>query len=95
MEIVILDELILNFVVIPNDDTNAKEPFIYLITNLDNLSIVATLYRKRWQIECCFKHLKSNGFDLEKTALEGAQQTRNLVFHSCFNLCFGNNGRNS
>ncbi len=74
MEIVILDELILNFVVIPNDDTNAKEPFIYLITNLDNLSIVATLYRKRWQIECCFKHLKSNGFDLEKTALEGAHK---------------------
>ena len=74
MEIVILDELILNFVVVPNDDANAKEPFIYLITNLDDLSKVATLYRKRWQIECCFKHLKSNGFDLEKTALEGAHK---------------------
>lgn len=74
MEIVILDEFILNFMIVPNDDPDAKEPFIYLITNIDDLAIVATLYRKRWQIECCFKHLKSNGFDLEKTALEGAHK---------------------
>lgn len=73
-EIVILDSFITTFVVLPNHDPNAKEPFVYLITNLDNPLEAAGMYRKRWKIECCFKHLKSNGFNLEATSLEGAHK---------------------
>ncbi|MEM8527720.1 MAG: transposase [Bacteroidota bacterium] len=73
-EIVLLEELIVNFVCVPNEDKNAKEQFVYLITNLENPLQAVSLYRKRWKIECCFKHLKSNGFDLESTALEGTHK---------------------
>lgn len=78
MEIVIHDEMIFNFVVFPNKDYDANasktkkgnEQYIYLVTNLTELSTIDQLYRKRWKIECCFKHLKSNGFNLESTALQ-------------------------
>lgn len=78
MEIVIHDELIFNFVIFPNKDydVNASktkkgnDKYVYLVTNLADLSTIEQLYRKRWQIECCFKHLKSNGFNLESTALQ-------------------------
>lgn len=73
-EIVLLEELIVNFVCVPNEDKKDKDAFIYLITNLENPMQAVGLYRKRWKIECCFKHLKSNGFDLEATALEGAHK---------------------
>ena len=56
------------------EDKKAKEPFVYLITNLEDPLQAVGLYRKRWKIEYCFKHLKSNGFDLEATALEGAHK---------------------
>ena len=59
---------------VPNEDEKAKQAFVYLLTNIDDPSKAAGMYRKRWSIECCFKHLKSNGFDLEKTALEGTHK---------------------
>ena len=78
MEIVIHDELIFNFVILPNKNYNPNasksknhnEEYIYLVTNLEDISKIGELYRKRWKIECCFKHLKSNGFNLEDTNLE-------------------------
>lgn len=42
-----------------------KEPYIYFISNIGNAYEVLEHYTKRWKIECCFKHLKSNGFDME------------------------------
>ena len=78
MEIVIHDELIFNFVIVPNKDYDASKPrnkkgndeYVYLVTDLEDLSNIKELYRKRWKIECCFKHLKSNGFNLEDTSLQ-------------------------
>lgn len=43
-----------------------KEPCLFLLTNLDTPQQASEFYRRRYSIECCFKHLKSNGFDLEK-----------------------------
>lgn len=43
---------------------DGEEKIIYLLTNILNKK-VGKKYRQRWQIECCFKHLKTNGFDLE------------------------------
>ena len=40
---------------------NKTEPIIYLITNILNQRRIGKQYAKRWKIEYCFKHLKTNG----------------------------------
>lgn len=35
----------------------------------ENKAQIAVAYSIRWQIEVCFKHMKSNGFNLENTAI--------------------------
>lgn len=47
-----------------------KEPYIYFISNIANAKKVLQHYMKRWKIECCFRHLKSNGFDMEAMNLK-------------------------
>jgi len=51
------------------DDPN--EELLYLITTLNKKKKAIKAYRIRWSIECCFKHLKSKGFDLEAINLRG------------------------
>jgi hypothetical protein len=64
-EILIHGEFVCYFVILPNHSQKPDEPFLYLITNLDQPDQAGTFYTQRWAIESCFKHLKSNGFDLE------------------------------
>lgn len=40
---------------------NKDEPIIYLITNILDCKRIGKQYAKRWKIEYCFKHLKTNG----------------------------------
>lgn len=49
----------------PNDE------LIYLLTTLNKKKKAIKAYRIRWSIECCFKHLKSKGFDLEAINVRG------------------------
>jgi Transposase DDE domain len=70
-EIVILGQYILDLFICKNVTPNATEKHIYIVTNFDNPQAATEFYRKRWTIEVCFKHLKSNGFDLEATGVEG------------------------
>lgn len=53
------------FVVIKNRKDDPKEPLLYFISTLKDKVEVVKTYPIRWTIECCFKHLKTNGFDLE------------------------------
>ena len=48
-----------------NHPENTDEEVIYLLTNVLNKARIGKKYRNRWRIEYCFKHLKTNGFDLE------------------------------
>jgi hypothetical protein len=64
-EILIHGEFVCYFVVLPNQSSKPDEPFLYLITNLEQPDEAGQFYTERWAIESCFKHLKSNGFDLE------------------------------
>lgn len=67
MEVLLAGEYVCHLVCLPKIPTSRdKEPYLYLLTNLDEPRQAKTLYRRRYTIECCFKHLKSNGFDLEK-----------------------------
>ena len=51
-----------------------EDDYIYFLTSLNNARFAAAQYSTRWQIEVTFKHLKSNGFDLEKMRLEGTDK---------------------
>jgi hypothetical protein len=77
VEVVLSNGMTLNLVVIKNKQVKAEEPFIFLLTNYkepSDIEQVAQKYANRWKIECCFKHLKSNGFQLQQNHLEGAHK---------------------
>lgn len=58
------------FVMLKNPKYNPKEPYLFFISNLQDARAIANHYLKRWKIECCFKHLKTNGFNLEDINLK-------------------------
>jgi len=58
------------FVMIKNSKYDPKEPYIYFISDLQDARAIANHYLKRWKIECCFKHLKTNGFNIEDINLK-------------------------
>jgi hypothetical protein len=62
-----------------NENQNEKEPLVYLLTNRLNAKRIGKQYRKRWKIEYCFKHLKTNGFNLEQVAFQDTNKIRLLI----------------
>lgn len=73
-EVVIAGEHLCHVACLPNTGTRDKEPYIYLLTNLDDVEQAGDYYQVRWTIECCFKHLKTNGFDLEAQGFKHEHQ---------------------
>ena len=64
------------------NEFNTKEPIVYLLTNVLDQKKIGQKYKYRWRIEYCFKHLKSNGFDLENMSwkrLDKIQLTVSIV----------------
>ena len=53
------------FVVFKNPKTDAEEPLVYFLSTLKKKVQIVKAYPIRWSIETCFKHLKTNGFNLE------------------------------
>ena len=51
-------------VIIKNDKDDPLEPLVYFISTLQDKTQILDGYRIRWQIEICFKHLKSNAAPL-------------------------------
>lgn len=66
----VLGKTTYTFVMIKNPKYDIKEPYIYFISDLKHAQAIANHYLKRWKIECCFKHLKSNGFNIEDINLK-------------------------
>lgn len=62
----------------PKSDHPKEDEFVFLLTSLKSSALASNHYRVRWQIEVTFKHLKSNGFDLEAMRVEGTDK-RNLL----------------
>jgi hypothetical protein len=65
-----LNENKYSFVIIKNPKYDPKEPYIYFISDLKDAKAIANHYLKRWKIECAFKHLKTNGFNIENANLK-------------------------
>jgi Transposase DDE domain len=55
-----------------------SEP-IFLLTNMDLGAMACRYYRKRFKIENLFKSMKSAGFNLHKSKVEGAQRVGSLI----------------
>jgi len=59
-----------SFVMVKNPKHDPQEPYIYFISDLKDAKAIANHYLKRWKIESCFKHLKTNGFNIEDINLK-------------------------
>ena len=79
LEAVLKSEYIVKLSIFDNDSTRAKAKYIYVMTNMDDISKSSQFYRKRYKIEVCFKHLKSSGFNLEDLQVEGGHKV-DLMF---------------
>ena len=88
-EIVILGEYVLDLFICQNVTPKATEKYVYIVTNFKHPKDAPSFYRKRWTIEVCFKHLKSNGFDLESTGLNGEHKIELLfaIISCVYTLC--------
>jgi len=52
---------------------------IYLLTNMDIGAMACRYYPKRFKIENLFKSLKSAGFNLHKSKVEGAARVGSII----------------
>jgi len=57
---------------------NGKQDFL-IIVSFNKPEKAQDHYKKRWQIEMCFKAMKSSGFDLEKTHLQDMERLEKLI----------------
>ena len=55
----------LSIVILKNPKGDTDEPLMFFISSLTDKVKVADAYRQRWRIETCFKHLKTQGFNIE------------------------------
>lgn len=78
-EAVLLSELIVKLTAFDNDSSRGKAEYIYIMTNMDDMTEASKFYRKRYKIEICFKHLKKTGLRLEELAVVG-QHKIDLMF---------------
>jgi hypothetical protein len=80
IEVVLQNESIAQVFGVVNDGNEAnQEPFIYFITNLDNIDSAGLAYRKRWKIEVFFKYMKTQGFNLEGFKMLGSHKVKILM----------------
>jgi hypothetical protein len=82
-----LEGMALTFVVLPNKQVNAKEELLYLLSSLSHVFTISEAYRLRWLTECCFKHMKSNGFHLEELGFKDENKIRLLLALVVFCYC--------
>lgn len=64
----------LHYIIVKNPRPDADDELVYLLTNLHSATQASQIYQWRWQIEVCFKHLKSNGVDLEAMNVRGKEK---------------------
>jgi hypothetical protein len=67
------------FVLTAYKDRNGKIEILRLITTIVYAKKAVELYKLRYRIESLFKHLKSNGFDLEALHLQSSRKVRLMM----------------
>lgn len=74
-----IQEVKYTFVIFKNPKTEADEPLVYFISTLKKKRQIVKAYPIRWTIECCFKHLKSNGFNLEELNFKNSEKIKLMM----------------
>mgnify|MGYP005711582829 CR=1 FL=1 len=69
-----MDGLDLHYIVMANPRPDAEEELVYLLSNMGSATLASKVYEWRWQIEVCFRHLKTNGFNLEDMNIQGKEK---------------------
>ncbi len=88
VELVLSGEAIAQLYIVKNEGKLAKkEPYLYLITNQEDIDLSGTIYKQRWKIETCFSYLKSKGLNLEQLNLEGTHKTD--ILFAILSLVYG------
>ncbi len=59
--------------------TETAIDFLLKFKSSDKVHNPLQLYRKRWEIECFFKKLKTAGFNLESTNLKDSNRLKSLI----------------
>lgn len=72
------------FIMMPNPKKEVSKSVLIFLTTLPNAQKSAELYAKRWKIECLFKHLKINGYNLED--LNRKDTNKNLLMMALVTL---------
>ena len=71
-----LEGKVYRIVVVKNAQKYPKKgnEYLFLLTDLKNETEILAYYAFRWKIECCFKSLKTNGFNLEEISFKDQQK---------------------
>jgi len=69
------------FIALP--DKRSDDQMIFLLSSRADVKWTGETYRRRWGIEVCFKHMKSNGFELEGTHLTEPERLHVLLSAVC------------
>jgi hypothetical protein len=76
----VIDGMALRIVMAKNLARDDKDAVIYLISSMAlPAKKVSAAYFIRWRIETCFKHMKSNGFEMERINFEDKDKARLLI----------------
>lgn len=56
-----------------------EKPELLIIISYNKNEQSLLNYRERWQVECCFKAMKTSGFDIENTHLQDLERVEKLL----------------
>jgi hypothetical protein len=62
-----------------NKETGKKEKELCILQHSECVKNPQREYKKRWKIECCFKSMKSGGFDIESSHIVDEKRFNNLI----------------
>jgi hypothetical protein len=81
---IVLAGVQLDYIILKNPRPDADEELVYLLSNWTSPTQAAQMYALRWQIEVCFKQLKSNGLNLEQMNVEGKEKRHLMMAIAVF-----------
>lgn len=81
---IILAGLSVDYIILKNPRPDADDELVYLLSNWTSPTQAAQMYALRWQIEVCFKQLKSNGLQLEQMNVKGKEKRHLMMAIAVF-----------
>lgn len=86
---IVIEGYTLHYIVMKNPQHDPEEPLLYFLTDRSTAvrSKRLQLYRQRWGIETFFRHLKTNGFNLEDMSFQDDEKIELMMALTCMAYC--------